>query len=316
MAPVEPLVDERRATPVPASALDAIGELRKRSAKDRILAVQEKRIVAYPAFATALNHVFWMVKGLRSTRAPGLILTGPPGSGKTSFGEVVVREFPKPPPTASTAASAPCVLMISMTGLTTIRSVYGRILEATNAPVTSAQRVADREIVVVRTLERIGCGLLVLDEIQDILKGRDRERQQVLDATKYLMNRLGLPVLALGVQEAAQAFDADPHLRARFQHMQFRHWLWNKEFLSLLAGIENFLPLRERSDIQSEPIAKKLLELSGGCLSTLMLIIRNAAIEAIATGSERITFDQIRPLHQVPSHQYLDGMHVGDTYAS
>lgn len=282
-------------------------EIKFASRSERIVAVQRELIICHTRFEKALNHVLWMVKEQPRSRAPGLIVTGPTASGKTTFGLQVVRAYAQMPPTSLVDNLPPCAVMISLTALATTRAVYGRILASTNAPVNGHQRLADRELVVESTLRRINCRLLVLDEIQDILGGSVREQQRVRDAIKHLMNDLRLPILALGTETSANAFDSDLHLRARFQVIKFGIWKFDNELMNLLASMETKLPLQGNINLRSAEIVNRILEISEGRLGLIVEVVRNAAIEAIATGKETITVDMLRPLSDVPNHRFLDG---------
>lgn len=284
-----------------------VRDIKLATRSERIVAAQRELIICHTQFQKALNHVLWMVKEQPRSRAPGLIVTGPTASGKTTFGFHVVRAYTQMPPTSLMDNLPPCAVMISLTALATTRGVYGRILASTNAPVNGHQRLADRELIVESTLQRINCRLLVLDEIQDILKGSAREQQRVLDAIKHLMNDLRLPILALGIEHAGRALDADPHLRARFQEIKFGIWKYDNELMNLLASMEAKLPLQRETNLRSKEIVTRILEISEGRLGVIVEIVRNAAIEAIATGKETITVDMLRPLSDAPNHRFLDG---------
>jgi hypothetical protein len=200
--------------------------------------------------------------------------------------------------------------MIELSGLTTARAVYGRILEQINAPVNTHARVADRELVVTMTLRNINCRLLILDETQDVLKTTERDQQRVLDAIKYLMNSLKMPVLALGVEQAGKAFDSDQHLRARFNEIKLPAWKDDDDLIDLLASLEPNLLLRGDVDLRNREMIAKLLELSDGRLGHIVEILRNAAIDAITSGKETITPEMLRLPWEVPPHETLDGPRI------
>lgn len=289
-----------------SQTLEVLEGLRYRSKTERILAVQTERVVLHPKLAEAVNRVLWMIKQKPRSRAPGLIVTGPTNSGKTTLGNWILNAYSQLSPSSFIDNIRPCAVMIELSGLTTQRGVYGRILEQIHAPVDSHARLADRELVVTMTLRNINCRLLILDEAQDILKTSERDQQRVLDAIKFLMNSLKLPILALGVEKAGKSFDIDQHLRARFSEIKLPSWKDDDDLIDLLASLEPLLLLQGDLNLRTREIVRKLLELSGGKLGYIVDILRNAAIEGINSGAETITPDMLRLPWDVPSHEILD----------
>lgn len=273
---------------------------------ERIKAVQQELVIAHPAYAAAMNNAMSMVKQERRLRAPGLIVTGPVASGKTTFGRSILWKFQQLPPSSAIENLPPCAVMISLTGLTTAYGFYGRVLRAVNAPVTARQVRAEREDVAINALAQANCALLVLDELQDILNGSFNERQRVLDTIKYVMNTLGMPVLALGVPEAGRAFEGNSHLKARFPEMKLATWRYDQAYFNLLATVEPHLHLAKGANLTDKAIATRILQLSEGHMGVIMEIIRNAAVVAIATGVETIKLDMVKPLTELPDHHFYD----------
>jgi hypothetical protein len=273
---------------------------------ERIRAVQRDLIIAHPTYVEAMNYALCMVKQQRRSRAPGLIVTGPVASGKTTFGRMILWKFQQLPPSSDFENVRPCAVMISLTALTTAHGFYGRLLRAINAPIKTRQVRSEREDAAINALSQANCSLLVLDELQDILNGNDGERQRVLDTIKFIMNTLGMPVLALGIDKAGSAFAGNPHLKARFAEKQLNLWKYDEEFMRLLANIEPNLGLEKSVHLTERTIANRILELSGGHIGVIMEVIRNAAVTAIATGVETITLEMIKPISELPDHHFYD----------
>lgn len=230
------------------------------------------------------------------TRAYGLIVCTQAGNGKTTIAELLHRRHGD-----YDRQDQPCAVRASMAGVRDARSLYGRIMEELGSPARITHRVSDRELLVQRLLRDIGCRLLVLDEVQDILLGNAREQARALEGIKLLMNELKLPVLALGTRQAEQGFQADQHLAARFKTLHIPLWKVDQTLSNFLATYERALPLRERSDLPSKDAMSLLIELSHGVLDVIMSRIKNAALAAIVDGSEKITLDHLRNAEFRPS---------------
>ncbi|MFC5527670.1 TniB family NTP-binding protein [Rhodanobacter ginsengisoli] len=282
-------------------------KLRYASKAERIIEVQTEHVILHPQLKKAVNRALWMIKQQPRSRAPGLIVTGATNSGKTTLGCSILKAYSQLAPSSFIGSVRPCAVMIELSGLATSRAVYGRILEQINAPVNCNARVADRELVVTMTLRNINCRLLILDETQDVLKTSERDQQRVLDAIKYLMNSLKMPVLAMGVEQAGKAFDSDQHLRARFSEIKLPAWRDNDDLIDLLASLEPNLLLQGDVNLRTREMITKLLELSDGKLGYIIDIVKNAAIEAIISGKETITPEMLRLPWDSPPHEALDG---------
>jgi hypothetical protein len=275
-----------------AAAVHAQVELEK---QERIAIIRGDLVVRYPAITHMLSYTRWLLEGPSQTRTTGMLVTGPVGAGKTTFARLVQRTYAR-----KSGADAVPIISISLTGARHTRTVYGRILEALNGPVKNSHRTSDREATVVRLLKTVRCRALIVDEVQDVLAGSLQEQRRALDAIKFLMNELQLPILALGVTAAAEAFRSDMHLDARFKRFELAVWDIGAPFANFLRSVVRLLPLRKPSRLDTEAAMKFLVKHSGGSLDGIMALIRHAAVHAVVSGEEHIDSTALQRALTVP----------------
>jgi hypothetical protein len=299
IADVEPpLVQEVLEDPSDASKgrlLPSVQALLDAPLADRARAILRDRVISYPALITLREQARWMFSQDPSVRASGLVVSASPGNGKTSLALTIQRSL------QSLDGTGPTTILIPMAGVRDARTVYGRILERLGSPARVSHRISDREVLVTRLLQATRCRLLILDEVQDLLLGSEREQRRALEAVKLLMNELRLPVLAFGTQEAAQGFASDPHLAARFQSFPLPAWQANDVLMNFLVTWERLLPLREASGLGDPKIVAYLAKVSGGVLDVILKRVQNAALMALMDGSERITLELLKQAEMRPA---------------
>ncbi len=252
--------------------------------------------ILYPALQQVIGEAEWMVYEPRQTRARGRIICADRSNGKTSIADLIharFREYDR--------SDRPCVLRISMSGLHDARSVYGRIMEELGSPARISHRLSDRELLVQRLLRDINCRLLILDEVQDILMGNEREQQRVLQAVKLLMNELHLPIMAFGTEVAGRGLRGDPHLAARFTEYTLPLWQADGTLANFLATYERLLPLKTSSHLASPDKLAVLAKVGEGVLGKIVERVKNAALMAIVDGSECISKQHLKMAVMRPS---------------
>jgi len=250
--------------------------------------------IIHPDLFGLLNEVHWLIHEPRRRRARGLVISGNPGSGKTVLAAILQKKYPVEGAVAKGPEPVPPkVLAIQMSGIRTTKAMLKRILEATKVPVSKSITTDDMELLVVDTLRRMNCSLLILDEMQDVLQARESEQLRVLEIIKYLMNALKLPVLALGTEDACVAFRADSHLQARFQILKLSAWKLGDDFKAFLEAYEEHLPLKRPSNLGSMKMQKALVKCTGGNLDAIVTRLQSAAVHAVLDGTERITAEAL-----------------------
>lgn len=271
--------------PVNHSRLHAsAAKMLERPDRERACMIIEDRTVLYPALQDVVNEAEWMIYEPRQTRARGLIVCADRGNGKTSLAMLIHQRFKE-----YDRRDMPSALKISVSGIRDARSVYGRIMEELGSPARISHRLSDRELLVQRLLRDANCRLLILDEVQDILLGSEREQVRALEGIKLLMNELSLPILAFGTEKAGRGFASDPHLAARFTEYAMPSWKADDVLANFLATYERLLPLKRPSDLAAADKVALLAKVGGGVLGKIVTRIQNAALTAIADGTECIT---------------------------
>ncbi|MFK3648009.1 TniB family NTP-binding protein [Lysobacter enzymogenes] len=195
----------------------------------------------------------------------------------------------------------PFVVGISMSGARDARTVYGRILENLGSPARISHRVNDRETLVSRLLRNVGCRLLVLDEVQDIMLGNEREQQRALEGIKFLMNELQMHVLGFGTDKAFQGLASDPHLEARFTESALPGWRADSTLANFLATYERCLPFPEPSHLGREEIVKYMARTGDGILGKIVTRLQNAALAALCEGERSISLSQLEAAAMRPA---------------
>ena len=262
-------------------------ELLERSQLERAEFMLVDRFLRHRRVVEIQSYVDFMLLGPTRSRAPGLLVHGRPGSGKTMFGKSIIRgcnRVCKGPGKAQVP-----VLMISMTNAREAKTLYTRLLAALGCPQPERYSGSDRERLVLRLCQEASVKLIIVDEIQDILNTTPRQQRMALDTLKFVMNELSVPLLALGIHGAKQALEVDVHLAARFAFEELPTWRVDNDLMELLFTLEKGLPLKEPSNLTDPSMMKDLIERSGGTLDLLIRYVTWAAAHALEAGEERIT---------------------------
>lgn len=257
--------------------------------RQRALAILQDRVIQYPKFKEILQQAHWMFLEPPTIRARGLIVQADCNNGKTALAYLMDRRFQP-----QDGGAGPCAISISMSGVRDARTVYGRILEKLGGPVLVSHRLSDREPVVLSLLEKTNCRLLILDEVQDLTFGSEKDQQRVLQSIKTIMNALRLPVLALGTSKAGHWFRSDPHLAARFGETHLPVWKADRSLAAFLATYERYLPLKEASNLHEREKVAFLAKTGEGKLGAIVARVQNAALMALEQGEESITLAHLQ----------------------
>ena len=140
-----------------------------------------------------------------------------------------------------------------------------------------------------RLLRQVGCRMLVLDELHNLLAAPTQRQRELLNLLRYLGNELRIPLACLGTREAYLAIRSDDQLENRFEPLLLPSWEDGPEFGRLLASFEAVLPLREPSSLGAPAMRAQVLRRSEGTIGEMTALLAAAADAALLAGEERIS---------------------------
>jgi hypothetical protein len=264
-------------SPEAAAVLDAPRDV-------RAAFVARDLLVRYPAFDAMVERARALALAPVRTRAQGLVLSAKSNNGKTTLAKSIHSALAK-----ISDVNRPIALSIDVGGATDAKTIYGRILDALGSPARISHRLNDRELILTHILKTQRVRLLILDELQDITTGNERDRQRVLMCIRYLMNNMQLQVLGLGTESAFQTLSANSHLAARFREVSLPKWRADATLAKFLATYERYLPLPAPSNLSSPAVLKLLAKIGQGSIGTIIDRLRDATHWAIAEDMPSIT---------------------------
>jgi hypothetical protein len=266
---------------------------------ERIEHIRRSRWIGYTRAKQLLAKLDDLLTHPKTHRMPNLLIVGDTNAGKTMLANRFVQLHPADDNPDGDAVIVPVLVVQAPPGPDESR-FYNAILEALFAPYNPRERVAQKQVQVLRILKQIGLRILIIDEVHNVLTGPVNKQRQFLNVLKYLGNDLQIPLVGLGTKEALRAIQADPQLANRFEPAALPRWRLNQEFQMLLASFEQALPLREPSRLADKQVARKLLALSEGSLGELSSLLTAAAVYAVQSGAERIDEQSLAALDWVP----------------
>jgi len=265
----------------------------------RLARSRSPRWIGYTRAKALLAKLDDLLTRPKTHRMPNLLIVGDTNAGKTMLAQRFVQVHRADDNPDGEAAIVP-VLAIQAPPTPEEGRFYNTILEALGAPYNPRERVAQKQVQVLRLLKQIGLRMLIIDEVQNVITGPVTKQRQFLNVLKYLGNDLQIPLVGLGTKEALRALQADPQLANRFEPAALPRWRLAQEFQRLLASFERALPLREASRLADEHLARPLFALSEGSLGELSALLTAAAVYAVTSGAERIDAQVLAAIEWVP----------------
>lgn len=287
-------------TNAPSTRLSADAErLLGESDQVRIQAIRTGTWVIYERAKEVLDRMEELLEYPRITRMPNMLLVAPSFNGKTS---ILARFMSLHPPNLNPEAEATVcpVVMVEAPPTPDVSAFYSRILDALMARYKPSASIQEKNTQVKHLFQALGVKVLIVDEIHHLIAGSLNRQRDFRNALKSLGNEAKISIIAAGIEDAYNAFVADPQMSSRFVPEELPLWQPGAEAGQLLATLERRTPLREASGLKSPEMVYEMCSRSEGTLGDLCDLFKALAVDAIRSKTERITLDRIRSINWVP----------------
>lgn len=257
--------------------------------------IQKERWFSYPRADEILKRMEWLYEHTRVGRMPNLLIVGESMAGKSSLVKRFAKHLhPTIRDSQSQADSVP-VMYLQMESICPSPVEFLQSLLLTiNLPFSAAAKPAKLTQQLSLVLPKLGTRAIVIDEVQQLMRGSVKAQRALRDQIKLIGNELQLPIICAGIEEARSAFGSDPQLFNRFEIMELTRWRVNdQEDLRYLMGIinkwQNECPLRKPSDMLTPTAMEILFQKTGGLLGEIIRFLKTASEYALDSGDECIT---------------------------
>lgn len=247
----------------------------------------------------ALDRFEELLSYPRVTRVPCYLLVGPSYSGKTSILERFMELHPPDLDPSQEVTICP-VLMVDAPPKPDIADFYSRILDALMTPYKPTAPAYEKYSQVKRLFRQMDVKVLIIDEIHHLIAGSPNRQREFRNALKSLSNETKVSIVASGIEEAYNAFNADSQMSSRFVPIEMPRWSPGRELGTLLMTLERRSPLRRASHLHAPELMMAIHARSESMLGDICDLVKEAAVDAIRTGKECISVEQIARLEWVP----------------
>lgn len=264
-------------------------EVAIRSKEDRLEWIQKPRWIGYPRAQDILGQLEDLMRFPRQSRMPNILLIGESNSGKTKLVESFIQRYPADENIGGEHIIAK-TLYIEAPPSPSETGLYVEILNALFERVPTSSLEA-RRARVFEVLKEIQLKVLVIDELHNILAGTTVKQQIMLNAIKYLTNKLQISIVGCGTGDLLRAVSIDPQVQNRFTPILLPKWKMGKEFQRLLKSFEMILPLQKASTLHDTILSSKILAMSEGTIGEISILLNAATRFAIQNDIECIDQD-------------------------
>ncbi|HSI44481.1 MAG TPA: TniB family NTP-binding protein [Methylotenera sp.] len=271
-------------------------EVMNLSNQERIHHILKDRWVGYDRANELLTKLDDLIAHPKVERMPNMLIIGDSNNGKTRLINYFASKNPAHDNPSGENISVP-VLLLEAPSNGDINHLYKKILDILISPYKPNTKSDALEEQVIKVLSKIDLGIIVIDEIHNLLTGSAREQRHFLTALKSLGNLLQVPIVGVGTEEAFRAFLTDPQISNRFVAERLAKWKLDNQFLRFLASIERIIPLRDSSNLIEKDIATKIYAMTEGLIGEISTLLNKAAVWAIKHSkpgqAECITMDAL-----------------------
>lgn len=278
----------------------------KKEQDPRIDLILKNRWIGYTKSDHILKSMELLLRFPKSGRMQNLLIVGESNNGKTTIAErflsknplyIATQEEPGTGHIYETVIKP--VAMIQCPHIPHEKRLYYNILDELNLPYRKTTKVEYLQQQVIGGLIDMQVRVLILDEIHHILSGSGPKQREFLNLLKYLSNEAKISFVALGTNDSRFVFQGDRQLDSRFDRLVLPRWKYDKDFIRLLATIEQILPFGQKKQLTTGDVSKRLFEMSHGIIGEVVKILKLASLSAIENDSETIDVGVLEELKYV-----------------
>lgn len=266
---------------------------------DRIRAIRAGMWLPLDHAKSTLTKLEELLTYPEVTRMPSYLLVGPSYSGKTSILERFMELHPPDISPEREATLCP-VVMIDAPPKPDLSDFYSRILDALMAPYKPTAPPHAKYSQVKLLFRELGVRVLIVDEIHHLIAGSLNRQREFRNALKSLSNEAKISIVASGIEEAYNAFNADAQMSSRFMPIEMPRWLPGPDMGRLLMTLERRMPLRRASSLHQPKLMLAIHARSESMLGDIFDLVKEAAVDAVRSGDEQITEKRLSKLDWVP----------------
>lgn len=261
--------------------------------EERIAYAKADRWINHTRAVEAMKVLSDLMAAPRTTPAPGLLLCGQSGSGKST---ILDRFRAAHPATSRTDGQTACpVLAMEVPTDPTETRFWTALLTAAGIAHRDTDPVLRKMQQATSVLAYLQVRMLVIDEFHNVLLGHARHQRQLLALIKGLSNPpLRMTMVLAGTEAAVLAIQTDDQLERRFDDFVLPRWKDDEGYRRLLRGFERLLPLAEPSGLGDDDVATALHAKSGPTIGGLSRMLKRLTVLAIEGGRERIDIGMVR----------------------
>lgn len=257
-----------------------------------------RKYILFPelkAVLAAFDRVYQLSRDLGIPQ--GVLLTGPPGSSKTSVAEYFMRSLPP----ASDVVEGFGALYLRMRASASAGFIVSQVLSAVRHPFTNVRpdRLASMRDIACEAMLHKGTRLIFVDEAHSLaLRGRVRiadDRESTAgNLLRELMDRAGIALVFLANQQLQDLEHVDKALADRVSvRMRLNHFgndsVW-AAFLGEMAKVQAIdMTLLAEPSVRSATHAA-----TGGCRRALKRLITEAVLIAVDDNASKVTLAHLR----------------------
>lgn len=235
-------------------------------------------------------------------------LSGPTGSGKSTLISRMTASLDNPKD----------VLYVTVPEECTKKNLVLNILTALGDPKAGRGSRGDMEARLPRFIRHLGIKLIVLDEFQHLVSRHTHKiYYEVADWVKAEAERLGVPILMVGLPEIEEVLIANPQVDRRTYHkcdiepFSFETRENAEAFASFLRLVDRELPFAGKSSLTDIQVMQAVMHATGGCVGYIMRLIISATELAMLDGAEDLerqhlerAFEALRERDQSPLNPF------------
>ena len=277
---------------------------------------RKKMFIRHPKAAQGIDAVIERIDRTAMTgMSSGVLIVGETGSGKTTVGLHICELIRSRAVPQNPDADHVPVVMVKCPEVSSRKQVLVQILLGMGAAFPKKHTYTDLLRQLKAIAGPIGLLAIIIDDLQDLLRGRTRRGvQEIALALRDIMDLLGITLALLGTPESVVVINDNLQLRKRIPYRTSLPYfdLNNpnelQNFKKLIHEVELWLPLEFESRLEDGEMLVRLLKATNGIFQYLLDLLDQAIVEACGDGAELIEIDHLsRAFDWVYGTTFQDG---------